>query len=224
MEREFRGVWIPKQIWCNKDLSAIDKVILTEIDSLDNVEHCTANNDYFAEFCDISVPTVKRSIKKLEELGLIDRVGYDGRVRTLKSNLQHDIPSIESHQTAHFDTAEVSKRATLHYNNNININYIDDGSQHARFEKPSVEEIKDEFKAKGYPDEAEIFYSFYESKGWMVGKNKMKNWKQAVSGWCARCKQRGQQPIIQQPKPNIYHGETADEKAKRLGIKIKKDI
>lgn len=36
---------------------------------------------------------------------------------------------------------------------------------------------------------ADRFVSFYESKGWMVGKNKMKSWKAAISGWLARDKQ-----------------------------------
>ena len=30
---------------------------------------------------------------------------------------------------------------------------------------------------------ANTFYDFYESKGWLVGKNKMKNWKAAVRTW-----------------------------------------
>ena len=36
---------------------------------------------------------------------------------------------------------------------------------------------------------ADRFVSFYESKGWMVGKNKMKSWKAAISGWIARDRQ-----------------------------------
>ncbi|MBQ1777625.1 MAG: hypothetical protein IIZ93_05625 [Acidaminococcaceae bacterium] len=39
---------------------------------------------------------------------------------------------------------------------------------------------------------ADRFVSFYESKGWMVGKNKMKSWKAAVSGWIARDRQECQ--------------------------------
>ncbi len=31
--------------------------------------------------------------------------------------------------------------------------------------------------------DADKFFDFYESKGWMVGKNKMKNWKAAVRNW-----------------------------------------
>ena len=72
MERKFKGIWIPAEIWLNKDLSALDRVLLAEIDSLDNDNHCTASNEYFAEFCGVGVATITRSIKKLKELGFIE--------------------------------------------------------------------------------------------------------------------------------------------------------
>jgi hypothetical protein len=34
--------------------------------------------------------------------------------------------------------------------------------------------------------EAEVFINHYEANGWMVGKNKMKSWKHAVSNWINR--------------------------------------
>ena len=84
-ERNFKGVWIPKEIWLNENLSAIDKVILAEIDSLDNKEtHCFASNTYFANFCGVSESTVTRSIKKLIDLKFIEIVSFDGRVRVVK--------------------------------------------------------------------------------------------------------------------------------------------
>ena len=85
--RKFKGVWIPNEIWQDSRLSANDKVILTEIDSLDNEDHCTAGNEYFANFCDISEKTVSRSIDKLIKLGYVSRIGFNGRKRILKSNL-----------------------------------------------------------------------------------------------------------------------------------------
>ena len=72
MNRDFKGVWIPKEIWLNKNLSALDKVLLAEISSLDNEEHCFASNEYFSEFCGVSVATITRSIKKLKDLGFIE--------------------------------------------------------------------------------------------------------------------------------------------------------
>ena len=38
-------------------------------------------------------------------------------------------------------------------------------------------------KYADYKNQAEKFFYFYESKGWMVGKNKMKNWKMAAGNW-----------------------------------------
>jgi len=51
------------------------------------------------------------------------------------------------------------------------------------FVKPSVEEIKDYCKERSNSVEAESFFDFYESKGWLVGKTKMKDWKAAVRNW-----------------------------------------
>lgn len=59
----------------------------------------------------------------------------------------------------------------------------------SRFAEPSLEEIAKYWKEKNYPGfytEPQKFYAFYASKGWMVGKNKMKNWKMAIAGWVAR--------------------------------------
>jgi len=36
MERNFKGIWIPKEIWLNEKLSLQEKVFLVEIASLDN--------------------------------------------------------------------------------------------------------------------------------------------------------------------------------------------
>jgi len=87
-KREFKGVWIPKKIWFDKRLNANEKILLFEIDSLDNEGHCFASNAYFAEFMQVSKITITRSIKHLKELGLISSLGFDGRKRILKSNVE----------------------------------------------------------------------------------------------------------------------------------------
>lgn len=51
------------------------------------------------------------------------------------------------------------------------------------FVKPTVNEIEEYCKERNNSVSADTFYDFYESKGWMVGKNKMKNWKAAVRTW-----------------------------------------
>ena len=82
-QRDFKGVWIPKEIWLNEDLTLLEKVIFTEIDSLDNEDHCTAGNEYFAKFCDCSESKVTKTIDKLQKLGMIEILSFDGRHRKI---------------------------------------------------------------------------------------------------------------------------------------------
>lgn len=51
------------------------------------------------------------------------------------------------------------------------------------FKKPSQLEVQEYFNLKSAGEYAEDFFNFYESKGWMVGKNKMKDWKRAAAKW-----------------------------------------
>lgn len=51
------------------------------------------------------------------------------------------------------------------------------------FIKPTIEELKAIFREKGHPAEAERFLGHYESNGWKVGKNPMKNWRVSVGNW-----------------------------------------
>ena len=87
MNRDFKGVWIPKEIWLDESLSALDKIIFAEIDSLDNEDHCWASNAHLAKFCQCSESKVSKSIKTLTDRGYIRVVAFDGRKRVLQSCL-----------------------------------------------------------------------------------------------------------------------------------------
>ena len=50
----------------------------------------------------------------------------------------------------------------------------------SRFVPPTLEEVKDYEAQKGYTFSAEKFWGYYESNGWRVGKNPMKNWHTAI--------------------------------------------
>ena len=52
-----------------------------------------------------------------------------------------------------------------------------------RFQKPTIEEIKAYCQERGNNIDAEQFFNFYDSKGWKVGNQPMKNWKAAVITW-----------------------------------------
>ena len=91
MERDFKGVWIPREIWLDTRLNMLEKGILAEIDSLDMGEKgCYATNAHIAEFCQCSETKVSTSVSKLIELGYIYAEGFDGRQRILKSRLSEN--------------------------------------------------------------------------------------------------------------------------------------
>lgn len=48
---------------------------------------------------------------------------------------------------------------------------------------PSIQEIKNYCIERKNNVDAEKFFNFYESKGWLIGKNKMKDWRAAVRTW-----------------------------------------
>ena len=52
-----------------------------------------------------------------------------------------------------------------------------------QFKPPTVDEVEAYCQERMNNVDAEAFVDFYESKGWMVGKNKMKDWKAAVRTW-----------------------------------------
>lgn len=53
----------------------------------------------------------------------------------------------------------------------------------SRFVKPTLEEIQAYCLERGNKVDPERFFDYYESKGWLVGKSKMKDWKAAVRNW-----------------------------------------
>lgn len=88
--RDFKGVWIPKEVWLDTRLNALDKVILMEIDSLDQGEKgCYASNEHLANFCQCSKTKVSTAISKLIECGYLYIQNFDGRKRELKSRLSN---------------------------------------------------------------------------------------------------------------------------------------
>lgn len=129
MNRDFKGVWIPKNIWLNKNLSVTDKVLLAEINSLDNEDHCTASNEYFADFFGVGVATITRSIKKLREMGYIEAemvTSKTGNYRVIKVvewyNQNDDTPLIKMSRGCNQNDETPLIKMINNYNSNSNIN------------------------------------------------------------------------------------------------------
>jgi len=86
-ERDFKGVWIKKEIWLNQNLTLIEKVLIVEIDSLDNSEKgCFASNEYLAKFVNLSEGRVANIISDLKKRDFLIQLFFDGRNRGLRIN------------------------------------------------------------------------------------------------------------------------------------------
>lgn len=76
------------------------------------------------------------------------------------------------------------------YHESCDDSYNDSSKKKSRrFIPPTIAEVSSYCKESGYSVDAQRFVDFYSSKGWMVGKNKMKDWRAAVRGWATRDKQ-----------------------------------
>jgi len=73
------------------------------------------------------------------------------------------------------------------------IDLIKSKAKAKRFIPPSLEEVQAYCRERNNNVDPEQFINFYEAKGWMVGKNKMKDWKAAVRTWERRDKEEKQQ-------------------------------
>ncbi|OXC23233.1 helix-turn-helix domain-containing protein [Lactobacillus crispatus] len=81
--RKFKGVWIPADYWLDENLSIMEVVILTEIDSLDGENGCFASNKHFASFIGMTPAYVSKIIKHLKEKGYISvKYKTENRVTT----------------------------------------------------------------------------------------------------------------------------------------------
>lgn len=69
--RDFKGVWIPRDIWLSPELSLMEKVLFVEIHSLDNERGCYASNRYFATFFSVSDRQIRTYLAQLKAKGFI---------------------------------------------------------------------------------------------------------------------------------------------------------
>lgn len=71
MNRDFKGVWLPKEIYLHKGLTPTEKLLLAEINSFSTNGICYASNKHFAEFLGVSVKHVSVLVNKLAKMGLV---------------------------------------------------------------------------------------------------------------------------------------------------------
>ncbi len=79
--------------------------------------------------------------------------------------------------------AKYNSTTTTNPTSNTNIEYRADKPPRTRFVPPSVEEVEVYCRERGNSVDPQRFVDYYSANGWMVGKNKMKDWKAAVRTW-----------------------------------------
>ena len=167
---------------------ALDKDIKNELNLLLIISslcaekgYCYANNQYLADIFGITEISISSKISKLQKKGYIE-IEYEkrgceviSRKIRLKNILTDDYKIFKSTIKKNFKDNNIINNNIK--NNNINI------ITKKNFIKPSIEEIRDYCNERKNGIDPENFFDFYESKGWMVGSNKMKDWKACVRTW-----------------------------------------
>ena len=167
---------------------ALDKDIKNELNLLLIISslcaekgYCYANNQYLADIFGITEISISSKISKLQKKGYIE-IEYEkrgceviSRKIRLKNILTDDYKIFKSTIKKNFKDNNIINNNIK--NNNINI------ITKKNFIKPTIEEIRDYCNERKNGIDPENFFDFYESKGWMVGSNRMKDWKACVRTW-----------------------------------------
>lgn len=124
---------------------------------------------------------IDRDMKKYHEVVEKRRAAGSAGGKQKASNAKQNIAGLAN--------ASTCKQTVANLPDNVNDNDNDikkkdtKVSKEKSFVPPSVENVREYCQEGGYKVDAECFVNFYESKGWMVGKNRMKDWKAAVRNW-----------------------------------------
>lgn len=89
-ERQVKGIWIPIEIWKNKELSWNEKILFLEIDSFTSKDKdCYISNEYISKLLGVSETNANKILSSLIKKGFVIKTSFDGRRRFVKSALIH---------------------------------------------------------------------------------------------------------------------------------------
>ena len=129
-----------------------------------------------------SVQQIRRIMRGLLESGAIFQCNPDRWNRTSHWSVAPEFTHVSKSTVGSvgIDSSQVSESTVVLHDNE----HITKGrSPSNKFQPPTLEMVTDYCLERMNGVDPERFIDFYESKGWMIGKNKMKDWKAAMRTW-----------------------------------------
>ena len=174
---------IPADVRYDKNLTPNSKLLYAEITALCNMNgKCTASTEYFCRLYEVSRVSIQKWLKALEDNSYIKRVNI---YRAYSKQIEARVITLVN--TPCKEKFTDNNNTKVYTNNNLT-----DSNKKALFKKPKLDEVKNYCILRKNNIDAEAFIDFYESKNFMIGKNKMKDWKAAVRTWERREKGKPQ--------------------------------
>jgi len=158
-------------------LKANVKLLYAEITALcDMNAECFASNKYFADLYDSKADTISGWVSQLVKYKYVKtRYEYVEGTRQISKRyikiIGGGVPQISGNVPDKYRKSNTTSINTMIVNTK--------GS----FVKPTISDIKKYCLERKNNVDCETFYDFYESKGWLIGKNKMKSWKACIRTW-----------------------------------------
>lgn len=133
-----------------------------------------------AQQTDLSIQSVRTALNHLKSTGEL----------TVKTTSKYSVFTVVKYGLYQEDNRQTNRQATgKQQAANSQLTTIEEkkekkeGKNNNREVPPSLDEVKAYCQDRNNRVDAERFISFYESKDWMVGKNRMKDWKAAIRTW-----------------------------------------
>ena len=167
------------------------------------------NAEMLASVTGHQIGTVKQALSIFKDLGLIDvlengaiymldiqnfigkgsteadrRRSYDRKIAQEKELLKFEsVRNLREISEKSTPEIEIELEKDIEIEKEIHSSAKSTTTKRKRFEKPTLSEIKEYCIERNNNVDAQHFYDYYESNGWKVGKNSMKNWQAAVRTW-----------------------------------------
>lgn len=147
--RDFRGIWIPAEIWLTKELTVGEKLMYVEIESLSKLQRgCFASNAHFAEMFSISNSRVSEIISSLAVKGFVSVEQKRQGVRTVQRIIQiipHPPTSSENTKNPFGKHVEGSSENTQGKNTSLSNTEKEETIRHPQAEDIPYEAIFDKY-------------------------------------------------------------------------------